>query len=259
MQRLPRVSFCLLLVALAAPLVRALPDAEAAGGRLALRRYGDAVVVVKATVVLKVSYGERTMPPRENRVEINGTMIAPNGLTVTALSQIDPETLFETMRGQMVQQGAGMELAQSEVKDVKLRLSDGTEVPARVVGKDAIHDLVLVEPVGADKAGRAFTCVPMEEAPEAMSLLGTYFLVSRTSEAMLRAAIVQPVTVIGIVERPRRMILLNSDAIGCPAFDVQGRVLGICARYTAKGVPVGPVLVPAADVVNAVNQAASAN
>jgi hypothetical protein len=258
MKRIPHVSFCLLLVALTAPLVRALSDAEAAAGRLTLRRYADAVVVVKATVVLKVSYGDRTMPPREDKVEVNGTMISSKGLTVTSLSQIDPAALFEAMRGQMAQQGAGMELTQSEVKDIKLRLADGAEIPARVVWKDAIHDLALLGPTGA-VTDRAFTFVPLDEAPEAASLLGTYFLVSRTSEAMLRTAVVQPATIIGIIERPRRMILLSGETPGCPAFDAQGRVLGICVHYVSKSVPVGSVLVPAADVVSAANQAATAN
>ena len=38
-----------------------LPDAEAAAGRLIFRRYADAVVVVKLTMVLKITVGDR--PP----------------------------------------------------------------------------------------------------------------------------------------------------------------------------------------------------
>jgi hypothetical protein len=254
MHRLTRVLSCLLVATLTAPLGRAMSDAEMAAGRLILRRNADAVIVVKATVLLKISIGDRNLPPRENKVEVSGTVISPRGLTVTSLSQIDPQAIFDSMRGPMSMQGAAVDLDQGEIKEVKLHLADGTEMPARVLWKDTVHDLALLVPA-ADVANREFAHVRLDEAPEAASLLGTYFLLSRTGEPMLRAAMVQPTTIVGIIERPRRLILLTTEVVGCPVFDLQGRVLGVCARYTVKGLPVGSALAPAADIVNAANAA----
>jgi hypothetical protein len=255
MHRPSRVLSCLLLAALTGPLGGAMSDAEMAAGRLALRHNADAVVVVKATILLKISVGDRNLPPRENKVEVSATMISSHGLTVTSLSQIDPQATFEALRGPMAMQGTAVDLDQGEIKDVKLRLPDGTEIPARVLWKDGAHDLALVVPSGADAGKREFAHVNLEEAPEAASLLGAYFLVSRAGEPLLRTAMVQPTTIVGIIDRPHRMILLTAEAVGCPVFDLQGRVLGVCVRHTVKGLPVGSVLAPAADIVNAANAA----
>jgi len=53
-------------------------------------------------------------------------------------------------------------------------------------------------------------------------------------------------TVIGIVERPRRLLLVSTDmypdTLGCPVFDADGRVLGISLHIVEKGLPKGTVV-----------------
>ncbi|MGA2445791.1 MAG: serine protease [Opitutaceae bacterium] len=239
--------------------LEALPDAEAAAGRVIVRRYADAIVVVKATVTLKVNVGDRVMPPNENKIDVNGTMITPAGLTVTSLSAIDPRTIFETMRSQTSASVMAVELEQSDVKGLRLLLTDGKEVPAKVVWKDAARDLALLAPEGAASAGgRTFTFVNLNEAPEAAVVLGNYYHLSRLGDTMQRTPIMRPSTVNGIIERPRRLLLISTDsfndAVGCPVFDPQGRVLGICLHYMVNGLPKGTVVVPAADVAEVVSQ-----
>jgi hypothetical protein len=253
---------CTALALAAAPEGRAMSDTEAVAGRLIYRKYADAVVVVKLSMFLTVAMGERVMPPHENKVDINGTMIEPSGLTVTSLSMIDPHLVFDALRSQMGSGGMNMELKTTELKAVRLQLADGREVPAKVVWKDAAHDLALLVPE-SDTAARqhSFTWVNLNEAPEAAMLLGNYYHLSRLNEAMQRAPMLRPSTITGIIERPRRLFLIStdwfSDALGCPVFDSQGRVLGICLRYMVDGTIKGTVVVPAADLVEMIGQAAA--
>jgi S1-C subfamily serine protease len=240
------------------PAAPALPDAAAAAGRLILRRHADAIVTVKTVASLKLVIGGRTMPPREDKAEVNGTVISPSGLTVTSLSLIDPQVIFESMRSQMAGRGT-VELDQAEYKEIKLRLADGAEFAGQLVWKDSARDLALIAPLQNATQGRTFACVELVEAPDAAVLLGDYYVLSRAGEALQRTPMVQPTTIISILERPRRMFLVSTEAVGCPVFDVQGRVLGICVRLTAKGMPVGAVVVPAAEVLNAANLAVAAH
>ena len=259
----PLVVYAALALA-AAPDIRALSDAEAAAGRLIFRKYADAVVVVKLSMSLKITVGDRVLPPNENKVETNGTVIESTGLTLTSLSAIDPRMFFDAVRPQLAPPGVPVELGQTELKGVRLRLADGTEVPAKVVWKDAARDVALLVPESTAAAGRrTFSWVNLNEAPEAAMLLGNYYHLSRLNEAMQRIPQVRPCTITGIIERPRRLLLITTDgftdALGCPVFDAQGRVLGICLRYVVDGVVKGPVVVPAADLAEVVALAAASS
>ena len=78
--------------------LRAVPPSDAAAGRALVQRYADAIVGVELVVTLKMKMGEREQPPREQRIEINGTVISPTGLTVTTLSEVDPQVAFDAVR-----------------------------------------------------------------------------------------------------------------------------------------------------------------
>jgi hypothetical protein len=70
--------------------------------------------------------------------------------------------------------------------------------------------------------------------------------------------LVRSSTVIGIMERPRRRLLVSTDSfpdtVGCPVFDSQGKVLGINLRLMENGLPKASVVLPAAEVAAAVAQ-----
>jgi hypothetical protein len=252
MKALIRLTLILTALGLARPAAWALTDTEAIAGRLVLRHYADAVVTVKAVVILKITMDQRYVPPQENKVDITGTVISPNGLVVTSLSSIDAKTMFDALRAKFVGTGGAVLLASSETKDLKLRLGDGTEVPAKIVGRDADHDLIFLAPVTPPP--RPLTFVNLGDTPAAAVVLADYFELSRMPDGLLRAPAVQPCTVIGIVERPRRMFLVNTGNLGCPVFDAQGHVLGVCLHYLTDGLPSGNVVEPAGDIVEAVSQ-----
>jgi hypothetical protein len=247
--------FALILAvsSVAVPPARALPDNEAVPGRLILRHFADAVVTIKATVILNITVDNRPVPPQDNKIDVTGTVITPTGMVVTSLSLIDPRAIFESLRAR-APGGADVKLGQTDYKDLKLQFGDGTELPVKVIWKDADRDVALLAPVAALAGGRTVTYVNLNEAPASAIVLGAYFELSRMGETLQRAPVVRPSTVIGIIERPRRMLLVSTDSVGCPVFDVQGHALGICLRLMVNNAWAGMVVVPSSDIVEIVTQ-----
>ncbi len=237
------------LVTALAPGARALPDAETIAGRLLVRRFADSIVTVKLTVILKVSVNSGTVPPTQTNVETNGTLVTPEGVTVASLNAVDPKMIFESMRSQM-NQNMSVYLDGSETKALRIRLADGTEIPAKILGQDPTRDIVLIGP--AKPAARTFTFVDLRQSPESVSVLGDCFHLVRLSDAMQRTPVVRPGVITGIMERPSRRFLVSTDAysdgLGCPMFDAQGLVLGICLRHLVDDLARGLVVVPATEI-----------
>lgn len=247
----------LTLTAAGAPL-HARPEADAAAGRALVKRYADAVVGVELVVTMKMKMGDREGSPREQRIDVNGTMISASGLTVTSLAEVDPQSAFEAMRmGQPG--GARIELVGADFKEVKLRLSDGTEVPARFVLKDADLDLAFMAPdLGAGAPKREFPHVDLGQGAEGV-VLGSYFFVARAAKVLQRVPIVRASQVMGIVEKPRRFYLMTDQAlVGTPILDPEGGVLGISVQHFANGRRSGIVVLPAGDIAEIARQASSA-
>jgi hypothetical protein len=236
-----------------AGVLSAASESEAAAGRRLVQRYADAIVGVELVVTLKLKQGDREMPPREQRIELNGTVIAPNGLTITSLAAVDPQSTMEAMR----QSGGfrGVEVVGSDFKEVKLRLANGEEVPARFVLKDADLDLAFMAPEsGAEAARREFPYVKLEESAEG-TVLGTFFHPARAPKSLQRVPVVRLSDVRGMVERPRRLYLVTEQEMGTPLFNERGAVLGISIQYFANGRHSGLVVLPAADIADMAKQA----
>ena len=241
-------------VAVASVALQAAPETEAAAGRALMKRHADAIVGVELVVTVKMKMGEREAPPSERRIEVNGTVISPGGLTVTSLAGVDPQVQFDSLRAA---QGSlrGVEFVGAEFKEVKLRLADGKEVPARFVMKDADLDLAFMAPE-TEEAGRVFPAVNLGEAAEGQ-VLGNYFFVARASKSLQRVPVVRATEVLGIVEKPRRFYLLTEQSPGTPVFDPQGKVLGISLQHFANGRITGMVVLPAPDIADMAKQAAT--
>ncbi len=233
-------------------------DADAAAGRELVKRYAGAIVGVELVVTLKVKSGDREQPPREQRIEVNGTVISSSGLTVTSLAQVDPQTAFDAMRSSS-QGGRGPELVGVEFKEVKLRLADGKEVPARFVLKDADLDLAFMAPEAAgDAANPAFPSFVKLDEPADGVVLGTYYSVARAPKVLQRVPLVRSSEIVGIIEKPRRLYLMTDLSVGAPMLDAKGRALGIALQNFAGGRSTGPVVLPAADIAEMAKQAAAA-
>jgi hypothetical protein len=231
-------------------------DKEAKNGRALVKQYADTVVSIELVVTIRMTVGDRALPPRESKVDVNGTVISPAGLTVTVLSMVDPRGSLEAMRAA---QGGGnkIEIGETEFKDVKLRLANNTEVPADVVLKDPDLNLIFFAPlIDPATAPRTFASVRLDKAATG-EVLGNYFFVSRAPKSLQRVPIVRTTTVLGIVEKPRKMFLLSEQALGVPIFDPSGLVLGIATQYLENGRPSSHIVLSAADVAELAAQAAA--
>ena len=85
------------------------------------------------------------MQSMDESVETVGTVIDPSGLTVLSLGALNPGAMMNKMMGGG---GSGQERMEfgSEPSDVKLRLADGKELPARIVLRDEDLDLAFLRP-----------------------------------------------------------------------------------------------------------------
>ena len=94
---------------------------------------------------MRVSVGGREMQSMDESVETVGTVIDPSGLTVLSLGALNPGAMMNKMMGGG---GSGQERMEfgSEPSDVKLRLPDGKELPARIVLRDEDLDLAFLRP-----------------------------------------------------------------------------------------------------------------
>jgi S1-C subfamily serine protease len=233
-------------------------DNDAAAGRALVTRYADAIVGVELVVTIKVKAGDREMPPREQRIEVNGTVISPSGLTVTSLADVDPQTTFDAMRAN-AGGGRALELVGTDFKEVKLRLANGKEVPARFVLKDADLDLAFMAPdISGEEPKPEFPkYVKLDDATDG-AVLDTYFCIERAAKALQRVPLVRTSSVAGIVEKPRRFYLMTAYGLGSGTamFDRDGHVLGITLQNFAGGRRTGYVVLPAGDIAEIAKQAA---
>ena len=120
-------------------------DSTVEKGRQVFTRHKGAVVTVQLVIKQQFAMGGRGSRESEERSEATGTMIDPMGLTVMALSAIDPSRLYRNMMAAQGMQDSDFKM-ESEVTSVKILLEDGTELNAQVILRDADLDLAFVRP-----------------------------------------------------------------------------------------------------------------
>lgn len=232
--------------------------------------------VVWLSVLAKTSMGAEGEVPaqikaalagqdKEEKSETTGTVIDASGLIVTALGGLDKSSMVD---GQSVNTPMGeIKLkASSEIKEIKVIMADGSEVPADLVMKDEDLGLAFVK-VRSDSEeakGVEFKAIDLaDSAPGA--LLDECIALGRLDEALNREPSLLTSEISGMTVRPRMFYRVSTDAIGCPVFLANGKLLGISVLRQPKGaagrngqIQVSPVILPAADVAKIAAQAKEA-
>lgn len=215
--------------------------------------------VAKVSLTAEGAKDAPSIPDNERKMETIGTIIDPAGLVVTALSVLDPS---KEISGREVRYGGGTVRleASTELKEVKVIMADGTEIPAEVVMKDADLDLCFIQIKTRSKEAKGLEL-------KALNLKGSDYRafvsddvisLARQDEVLNRQASVTRGQVIAITRKPREFIKVSGATIGAPTFTPDGRVVGIAVNRFYRGKTSTLVLIPATDVLEIADQARQA-
>ena len=214
--------------------------------------------VAKVSLQAEGSKEAVNIPDREQKNEALGTLIDPSGLVVAALSTIDPTRDYN---GREVRTREGTVKIEASVvlKEVRIVMPDGTEIPAEVVMRDADLDLAFIRiKSGAKEAkGVAFKAVDLKNAAT-VSVADDVVTISRTDEVLNRTPSAAHGQVTSVTKKPREFLRATGANLGCPTFAMDGRLVGIAISRTVQGKSSQTVLIPAADVLEIAQQARDA-
>jgi hypothetical protein len=247
----------------------AFADDAAEAGRRVLSKNQNAVVTVKLVVAYSVSYSGRDQQS-ESKTEAVGTVIDPSGLTVISLTAIDPSAM---MKARMHSAQADLKI-ESEVKDTKIVLADGTEFAAEVALRDKDLDVVFLRPT--EKPAKPFAAIDLTKAAKPQ-ILDQVICLNRLGKVANRVASVSIERIDALIERPRPFYVLGyggSSGVGSPVFATSGALVGIILIRNAPAdgeanvaslfsggsgsLGILPVVVPAADLIEDAKQAMEA-
>jgi hypothetical protein len=223
----------------------------------------EAVIWVSA--VAKVSFhaeglkdGPANIPDREQKMESLATLIDAGGMAVTALSNIDPSRDYS---GRELRTGSGTLRLEADtvLKEVKLILSDGTEIPSEVVMRDADLDLAFIKPREGSKElkGVKFQSLDLKDGASA-NVTDEVVTLGRMDEVLNRVPSVTRGHITAVTRKPREFLRASGAALGCPTFSADGKLVGIAVSRSIRGKGNHTVLIPATDVLEIAEQAKNA-
>ncbi len=188
-------------------------------------KHKDAVCTVQLVLKRQMSMGGGSSHEDESKREITGTMIGPDGLTVVALTSIDPAGMYRKM---MARGDSDFQMS-TDVTSCKMLLQDGEELPARVLLRDPDLDIAFVRPTDKPEANLPHVDLTDADTPE---ILDDLVAINRLGKVARRAYCVSIEHVEGIVEKPRTFYIPSQGSggnatLGCPAFSMDGKIVGI--------------------------------
>ena len=249
----------LALAGLLAPPTCARADEQGSAARAISAAAGDAIIAVRVTLKYRVVTEGEEAQEEEDTNEITGTIIDPSGLTVCALSEVDPSHRMKMMGEQ--EENFKFE---ADVTGVQFVLSEGKEIPAKIVLRDTDLDLAFIRPTEAQPTPFKTIDLSQSASPQLMDQL---VVLGRLSEAANRAPYVAMDRVTAVVTKPRTLYVAGISTwvagLGIPAFTLDGKVVGItvlrsipsATGSSAGGASSMPVLLPAADILTVAKQA----
>jgi S1-C subfamily serine protease len=239
-----------------------------AAARDIVKRWQEAVVNVRVVLKMRMSMAGREMQASDDPVDTVGTVIDPSGLTVLSLGSLNPGAMMSKLMGSG---GGGGEPAveiTTEPSDVKIRLSDGRELPARIVLRDEDLDLAFLRPTV--KLDKPLVAIDLTDAAKPV-LLDQVLVLSRLGRVGGWTAGAALHDVGAIIEKPRTFYVLSGmvSGMGTPAFTTSGRIVGLLTLRQieagraslssmmggSEGLGLLGVILPAADVLDIARQA----
>lgn len=238
-------------------------EASQVAARKLLADKGDSVVWL--TAVMKISMtaagssdGPMNIPDRERKIETLATIIDSSGLLVTAMSQVDPSREMEGREYNTAKGPVRFDVS-ATLKEIKVVLQDGTEIPAEQVMKDSDLDLAFFRVKADSKEAQEvkFKGLDLTDSGK-VKLSDEVVTLSRTEEILNRVPAVTRGQVTSITEKPRIFVRATSAQLGCPTFTLDGKLIGLGVNRYMRGKSSVLIVLPAADVQEIALQAAKA-
>ena len=215
----------------------------------------DSIVYALAVAKIEASAGAKTLPAQEQKIQAIGTVIDRSGLTVVSYSALDPGL---ALRGRKFRTASGTVTlqAKTDFKEVRLRLSDGTEVPAKMVLTDTDLDLAFILPdADSDEAkGAEFKPVSLDASAKP-DVLDEVISLGRLNKSLDRRPTVSVGRIVAVIKKPRTFYRATVGTIGGPVFGADGKIVGVTVRRMVNERPSATVILPAADVKEIAKQA----
>ena len=236
------LALVLLAIGTTAPASAQSPEERAAARELITRR-SDAVVMVLATVKSRMNIGGREAT-RDQSVQANATVLDPSGLAVMALSVLEP--------GEIANRTMGPGGLSTEVSDLRMRMSDGQEIAAKILLRDTDLDLVFIKPAEPPAAP-----IPAVDATSGVpALLDVLVVLQRTGETTGWRPLATLSYVQMTVDRPRTYHAISvTPSLGAAVFDTRGRFVGVIVRVGGGRTNPLPAVLPADDIREVAKQA----
>ena len=232
-----------------------------------VKKWQSAIVNVRIVLKMRMSMGGREMQASDDPVDAVGTVIDPSGLTVLSLGALNPGALMSKIMSGNSGSEPQVEIT-SEPTDVKIRLSDGTELPARIVLRDEDLDLAFLRPTR--KPERPLVSIDLNQSAKP-ALLDQVLVLTRLGRVGGWSAGASLHDVGAIIEKPRTFYVLagTTSSMGTPAFMTNGRIVGLLTLRQieagrasmaamvggSEGLGMLAVILPAADVLEIAKQA----
>lgn len=231
---------------------------DAAAGRDIITKWSNAVVKVQLVIKVSISYMGQA-DTQESKGEATGTVVDPSGLTVVSFTNTNPADSLKDMYG-----GEDGPDITTEVTDVKILLSDGKEIPAKVVLRDKDLDLAFIMPI--EKQTVPMTAIDLKDSAP-LEMLDKAIIIGRLGKVANRSQTAHLARIQAIIDKPRKFYTINlpsgADPLGSPVFGLNGKLVGIVLLRIMPGQiqpdssesPIIPVIIPAEDIAPAAAQA----
>jgi len=201
-----------------------------------------------APAVVQIDVTVKVEQPRGGAFTIPGLpfqFVPPNGRGDQGGEDAEPQTTQGAGSGFFISQDGFIVTNNHVVADateIKVKMADGREMPARLIGRDEATDLAVIKVEGNDYKYVSFEETADPRVGDWVIAIGNPFGLGGTATAGIVSAKARD---IGGAESPYTDFLqidaaINRGNSGGPTFDIHGRVIGVnSAIYSPTGGSVG--------------------
>jgi len=262
MRKILLVCVCLFIPAAVLP-AEELTDRVADAARKIQQSYEKSIISLSAVLKFEAKGVEGVgISDQERKAQCLAVIIDPSGLAITALTNLSPQRAMNRIRIR----SQTLEI-DSQVEEVKYRLADGTELPARLLLKDEDLDLAFLAPQKPldEETQAKIASVSLSEDVAMPKPLDTVVVLSRGGDDLDYVSMLHLTRISALLDKPRLFYLCDGGMLGAPAFDTEGKLLGIfCRCQKTEGAEEnvirvqragGQAILPTADILRLLPQA----